>query len=82
MISGIEIAPNPTNGEFSITTQDNSGELTISVMDLAGKSVYSSTELVDPNIPVNIDLTSAESGMYVVQITGKLISRSVRIVKK
>ncbi|MFK7783765.1 MAG: LamG-like jellyroll fold domain-containing protein [Crocinitomicaceae bacterium] len=82
LISGIEIAPNPTNGEFSITTQDNSGELTISVMDLAGKSVYSSTELVDPNIPVNIDLTSAESGMYVVQITGKLISRSVRIVKK
>lgn len=82
LISGIRVSPNPTNGEFSITTLDNSGELIIRVTDLTGKLVFSSKEMLGPNTSVDIDLTNASNGVYLVHIIGTTESRSMRVVKK
>lgn len=82
LLSGIAISPNPTNGEFSISTLDNSGELTIRVMDLTGKLIYSSTETLEPNASANIDLTDAANGVYIIHLSGMTESRSMRVVKK
>jgi len=80
--SAIVVAPNPTNGEFSISTSTYVGELNIEVMDLTGKLIYGSTESLGANSSANIDLTDAANGIYIVHVSNMNEARSIRVVKK
>ncbi|MDG1331715.1 MAG: T9SS type A sorting domain-containing protein [Crocinitomicaceae bacterium] len=80
--SGLILAPNPTNGVFSISTLTYTGELNIQVMDLTGKLIYTSTENVTPSASANIDLKDAANGVYIVRVSDIKESRSIRVVKK
>ena len=82
LISGIRISPNPTNGEFSISTLTYTGELNLEVMDLTGKLIYKSTEILAPNTSAYIDLTNAAKGVYIVHVSSMTESQSLRVVKK
>jgi hypothetical protein len=37
---GLVVSPNPTNGEFAISTVDYFGKVTIEVLDITGKSDF------------------------------------------
>ncbi|CAN5332621.1 hypothetical protein BH09BAC5_BH09BAC5_02650 [soil metagenome] len=66
-----QLMPNPTNGEFYISTREQNEKL-ITVSDLLGQVVYS--ELHNGN-KISIDLSDMNHGIYLVQIkdmvTGK-----------
>lgn len=80
--SGILLAPNPTNGEFAISTLNYSGQVSIEVMDLTGKLIYSTIENLDASSSATIDLTDAANGIYIVNVSNMTETRSIRVVKK
>lgn len=80
--SGIVLAPNPTNGEFSISTLNYSGEVRIEVLDVTGKLIFSSTENLGPNSSAKIDLSGAANGVYIVNVSDMNEAHSMRVVKK
>ncbi|MCJ8289245.1 MAG: T9SS type A sorting domain-containing protein [Crocinitomicaceae bacterium] len=80
--AGIVLAPNPTNGEFSISTLNYSGEVRIEVLDVTGKLIFSSTENLGPNSSANIDLSEAANGVYIVNVSDMNEVHSMRVVKK
>ena len=82
LISGITVSPNPTQGEFSISSLGNSGDLTIRVLDLTGKLMYESKETLGPNATSNVDLTDKANGIYILLVSSMTESRSIRVVKK
>ncbi|NVK64030.1 MAG: T9SS type A sorting domain-containing protein [Flavobacteriales bacterium] len=79
----IAIAPNPTNGKFSIRSANYSGGVTIEISDLTGKLIQKVDATFDKVADsVHIDLTDAESGTYFVKVSDGLDSYVTRIVKK
>lgn len=80
--SAISVAPNPSNGKFSISSLNYSGELNVEVLDLMGKVIYTSNETLGPNAAISIDLGGAANGMYIVQLSDKKQSHAIRVVKK
>lgn len=80
--SGILLAPNPTNGEFAISSLNYSGNVEIEVTDLTGKVIVTSKENIGPNSSANIDLKNAANGIYIVNISNMTETRSIRVVKK
>lgn len=64
-ISGINIYPNPTNGEVNILFADNSTKK-VEIVNLLGKTVYSNT--ISDNKNVTIDLSTFSKGIYMVNI--------------
>jgi hypothetical protein len=61
----IAIYPNPTNGQFNITLNDNYKKMNVIVYDLNGKPFYMAN--YENNDFVSINLKSAP-GIYVVSI--------------
>tara|TARA_Y100000385_G_scaffold283186_1_gene338883 strand:- start:1772 stop:3451 length:1680 start_codon:yes stop_codon:yes gene_type:complete len=80
--NGIGIYPNPTTGEFSISSEVYSGEVTINVVDLSGKLVYNATENLGPNTNVEVDLSNSSNGVYIVRISNESEVHSMRLIKK
>lgn len=80
--TGISVSPNPTEGVISISAVNYSGEVNIDVMDLTGKLIFSSKENLSTNALANIDLSQAENGMYIVNVSDLKETHSIRIVKK
>ena len=63
--ANVQVYPNPSNGMFSITSQNELGAAEISVSDEAGKTV----ETQDVNLGSNnLDLTPLPSGTYFLHI--------------
>jgi hypothetical protein len=80
--TAITVSPNPTSGVLSISALNYSGEVTVEVIDLTGKLIFSSMENLGPNSSLNIDMSQAEKGMYIVNVSDKNEARSIRVVKK
>lgn len=79
--NGVKIYPNPSNGPFTISMNPNVGKVAIQVVDLTGKEVYSQAN-AEFNSEKSIDLSSLQSGVYVVKITGEGMNYSQKIVKE
>ena len=77
---GIVISPNPSNGLFTINSNQYAGKVSIQVVDLNGREVYSTkNELF--NSEKTIDLKAVESGIYVLRISGEDLNYSQKIIK-
>jgi uncharacterized delta-60 repeat protein/uncharacterized repeat protein (TIGR01451 family) len=78
----INVYPNPTSNRITISTNETDKEMIqISITDLSGKVVCKSMK--DQNIDLELDLTSLETGTYILIIrgvSGELVNSS-RIVK-
>ena len=71
------IAPNPSNGIFSIST-GSTGINTLVVLDTRGRIILN-TEFASS---VNIDLTEQKSGYYIVQLTNDKGERRIKTIAK
>lgn len=67
-----QVMPNPTNGEFIITTRDNSEKL-ITVMNTLGE-IISSQELTGNSL--RIDLSGDPTGIYFIQVKDKISGKT------
>lgn len=82
LLNGVEIYPNPSNGEFTIAVAGLLNEaLEITVTDLNGKVVARETRAAQ-NGDVNVDfrLTAVEPGVYMVTIAAGERQKTERIV--
>lgn len=74
-ISAIEVYPNPSNGFVSISSEDDSDK-SIQVMDLSGKIVASAVM----QVKTTLDLSTVDSGVYLIQISNGGSTVTIRIV--
>jgi hypothetical protein len=67
-----QVMPNPTNGEFYITTKDRNEKM-ITVTDLLGQIIYS--EMQSGN-KISIDITGQNPGVYMIEVRDKVTGKS------
>ena len=74
---GIEIYPNPSKGIYNVVTKD--AIVGISVFDATGKEIIST---VNNALQTHLDLSTFNSGVYVLQITTNKAIHSARLIKE
>ncbi len=77
-LAGVEIAPNPSNGQFRVNVGEGVSA-TISVMDVVGRLVVEQTEIRKTHL---LDISNEEAGVYLVKVEINGISRSIRLIKE
>ena len=75
----VKVYPNPFNDKFTVDLQNVTGVNQLKIVDIAGKVV--AVKAVDSNI-VNIDLSSCQSGLYILIAEGNNGSKVMKLVKK
>ncbi|MDD4149780.1 MAG: T9SS type A sorting domain-containing protein [Bacteroidales bacterium] len=75
-LNNIEIYPNPTNGIINISADQN---YIVEVLDLTGRIIESVNM---NNNDISIDLTSKNSGMYIIRLTNGNGTKTVKVIKK
>ena len=75
----LQIYPNPTQDELTISTRSGLGEATIKLTDLNGRTVLSiKQELLDT---VSLNMRELQDGIYVLSITGDNFNFVEKVVK-
>mgnify|MGYP001582905631 CR=1 FL=1 len=77
--SGYQVYPNPSNGVFLFTSNDNKNLTTIQVFDLQGQLIKSKS--IPANSTYAIDLSNRSSGMYMLRIEQNGRAITERLVK-
>ncbi|MBW3520146.1 reprolysin-like metallopeptidase [Flavobacterium sp. NKUCC04_CG] len=82
-LSEFSLYPNPTNGVFNIKYQPKTlDKITISVHDLAGRMISHKTYNNNGDFNQEIDLTQAQTGVYLVSVQDGQNKQVKRIIKK
>ncbi|MBN2890226.1 MAG: HYR domain-containing protein, partial [Bacteroidales bacterium] len=74
---GISIYPNPTEGLFTISSEQKTIN-NIEITDVTGKLIYKS-EI--NNVKASIDITEHANGMYFIRLSGEGFSATTKIIK-
>jgi hypothetical protein len=78
----VQYFPNPTTGPLNVYLAGDDSQVTVRVFDIAGNKLYDGVKSIEENRNIGMDLTSYVSGVYMVQLEGKTISKTFKIVKK
>lgn len=79
----VSIAPNPSNGVFFLSINDNKeGELNIRIVSLLGTEMYQEVVDFEGQFNKSIDLTSIPDGIYFIVIEKENEITSRKIIKK
>ena len=70
------VYPNPSNGVFNISTSET---VNVSIVDITGKTVYKTSSLEDKT---SIDLSSLQSGIYLMKVKGETIHKTEKLIIK
>ena len=63
------VYPNPTNGTFTLSTNNNSGDVIIEVLDVQGRIIFSENENnVAPGFSTQVSIENVSNGMYILRI--------------
>jgi len=77
-ISTYSIAPNPSDGKFTLTSSEN-GRNRVTIIDIRGRTINS----LEFEKELNFDLSKEEAGYYILQIENESGARRIKtIVKK
>ncbi|MDD4150494.1 MAG: T9SS type A sorting domain-containing protein, partial [Bacteroidales bacterium] len=74
--TNISVVPNPTNGIINISADQN---YLVQVLDLTGRIIESVNM---NNNDISIDLTSKNSGMYIIRLTNENGTKTVKVIKR
>jgi hypothetical protein len=77
----LTVYPNPSTGQFVISSKQlNGASSTIQVIDALGKQVHLSSEVLNDQEGVVIDLSSFNKGVYLLQVITDQITVTERLV--
>lgn len=76
----IKVYPNPSNGMLNLRVNNYSGDLMIEMFDLNGRKVLSNKD-VNFSIEKQLNISSLESGIYLIKLTGIDLSYTQKIIK-
>lgn len=78
ILSGVEVAPNPSNGQFNINVGEGVNAK-ISVMDIVGRTVMEQTEIRRAH---TLDISNEEAGVYLLKVEINGVFKSIRLIKE
>jgi hypothetical protein len=79
--NGVNVYPNPNNGEFTIAIDANVGDLKIEIVDMQGRVVYLSQENnVQAGFTTRVSLNEMAEGIYMVRLTSAEAQRMMKVV--
>lgn len=81
-ISALGVAPNPAINSAEIVFNSNASEANISIIGLNGKVVYQNVLSGTGLQSLNIDLSSFNSGMYMVQVSTENSTANTKLIKQ
>jgi pectate lyase len=79
---GIQYFPNPTSGVVQVYLAGEDKEVNVNIFDLAGNMISKYVKSIESNRNFQLELSSYMNGMYLIQLEGKTISKTFKIIKK
>jgi len=77
-ISNLQIYPNPTNDKITIDIPNVAANTTVSIINFVGQTIYSAAITTSTTI---VDLSTYNSGVYLVKINSAEISKAIKLIK-
>ena len=77
----VQVYPNPTKGPLSIYVSGTDAKVEVRARSIDGSLVYNQTHEIGWKRTFNMDLSSLNSGIYVLSIVGETTSVSHKIIK-
>lgn len=79
--NGMEVFPNPSNGEFVVAIRGVEADVQIIVMDVTGRQVYNEGVALSGNFRKDVNLGSVAKGSYILQIatTEGVVNRKIQV---
>ena len=77
-VSSVSIYPNPTNGEFYISSIANAVSVTVYSVD--GKVIINNLKVINSNQLIN--LGNVENGVYFVEVSNETSKETIRLIVK
>lgn len=74
-----KVFPNPTNDNLTIRTAKNLGEVILTITDINGRTISSRKATLFGDTEVN--MSTLQSGLYILNIKGEFISTNEKIIK-
>ncbi|KDN55836.1 pectate lyase family protein [Flavobacterium seoulense] len=79
---GIQYFPNPTSGVVQVYLAGEDKEVAVKVFNLTGNLISSFVKPIESNRNFQLELSSYMNGVYLIQLDGKTISKTFKIIKK
>lgn len=77
----IRIYPNPTNGPVQIYVAGSDTEVQIKLLSVSGKTILSESRRVSTSRTIELDLSSSNSGVYILKVEGETVRMSSKIIR-
>jgi extracellular elastinolytic metalloproteinase len=77
----VRVYPNPSNGLVNIRINQLVGKVNFQIVDLNGRVVYNQTD-DHFNIERTVNLSSFQSGVYILKVVGDNLNYSQKLIKK
>ncbi|MBN09268.1 MAG: hypothetical protein CMC79_02705 [Flavobacteriaceae bacterium] len=78
----VQYYPNPTTGPLQIFVSGEDTKANISINGINGYCYYDQIMSVTNSRKIELDLSSYNNGIYIIQIEGETVSKSFKIIKK
>ena len=78
----VQYYPNPTRGALQVFVSGEDTKINISISGVGGYCYSDQLRLVSSSRKIDVDLSSFNKGVYIIQIQGPTVSKSFKIIKK
>ena len=78
----VQYYPNPTYGALQVFVSGEDTQVNLSINGVNGYCYSDQTTLVSDSRKIELDLSSFNKGVYIIQVQGHTVSKSFKIVKK
>ncbi len=79
---GVQFFPNPTSGIVEVYLEGEDSEVSVKIFNFAGTLLSESLKSIASSRNFQLELSSYMDGVYLIQVEGKTISKTFKIVKK
>ena len=78
----IEFYPNPTKDHVNFYIHGNDTSLSLRVINRDGDIIQSSKRAINSNRKIQVQLEQVPKGIYMVQLNGKTVQKTVKIIRE
>ncbi|MCR9153675.1 MAG: S8 family serine peptidase [Bacteroidetes bacterium] len=81
-LSGLKLFPNPSNGRFTLATDDTENNMELKISDLNGALIWQANFEASNQSEMIIDLSDKAPGVYILQVSNDEYSSTFRMIKE